>query len=174
MFMVECYRAQRRQSNRGADGMLLQSAEASCCATVIVLSPPRSRPFPACRYNSGMPPARRTSRSLTELFAAWREGDGRALDVALHTALAELQSMAAQRMHRNADLTLTPAGVAERSDDPRDAKRQTLQQSRALYATMSLRMRTVLVDLMPVPATRNKRGGAQYVTLTHSGIAETR
>jgi RNA polymerase sigma factor (TIGR02999 family) len=112
------------------------------------------------------------SRSLTELLADWRAGDGQALDAALQRALSELQSMAAGRMHRNADLTLTPAELLN------EAVIHVLQSSKHFnnrahfFATMSLHMRTVLVDYARARHAGKRGSGAVRVTLTHSGLGE--
>ncbi|MBL8513961.1 MAG: sigma-70 family RNA polymerase sigma factor [Betaproteobacteria bacterium] len=113
-----------------------------------------------------------SSRSLTELLAAWREGDGRALDAALQTALTELQSMAAQRMHRNADLTLTPAELLNEAMIHVMQSGKHFNNRAHFYATMSLHMRTVLVDYARARHAGKRGGGAVHVTLTHSGLAE--
>jgi RNA polymerase sigma factor (TIGR02999 family) len=125
------------------------------------IDPPSNHPAPA-----------NATRSLTALLAAWRAGDGQALEAVMQTALQQLQSMAAGRMQRNADLTLTPAELLN------EAVIHVMQSSKAFnnrahfFATMSLHMRTVLVDYARARHAGKRGSGAVHVTLTQSGAAE--
>lgn len=109
-----------------------------------------------------------TQSSLTVLLDKWRQGDGRALDKVIAQALAELQRMAASRMRQNADLTLSPADLLNEAV-VRLMEGETSYKNRAhFFATVSLHMRTVLVDHARARHARKRGGGAVHVTLSHA------
>jgi len=98
--------------------------------------------------------------SLTSLLDAWRHGDGAALAGVLDSAYAELRRIAAKRLAQaNGSATLTPTELLHESA-VRILEGATHWQSRAhFYASMSVCMRSILVDHARARKSR-KHGGA--------------
>lgn len=84
---------------------------------------------------------------LTALIEAWHQGDGRACRQLFDSAYAELKQIAAQRLrHAGADLTLTPTVLLHEAW-LRVAGQNIGWKDRAhFFASMSLYIRSVLVD----------------------------
>ena len=100
------------------------------------------------------------SPALTSLLDAWRRGDGAALAGVLDCAYAELRRIAAQRLAKaSGAATLTPTELLHESA-LRILEGTTSWQSRAhFYASMSVCMRSILVDHARARQSA-KRGGA--------------
>ncbi len=98
--------------------------------------------------------------SLTFLLDAWRGGDGAALADVLECAYDELRRIAGQRLAQsNGAATLTPTELLHESA-VRILEGANHWQSRAhFYASMSLCMRSILVDHARARQSR-KHGGA--------------
>jgi len=94
------------------------------------------------------------------LLDAWRHGDGAALAGVLDSAYAELRRIAAKRLAQaNGSATLTPTELLHESA-VRILEGATHWQSRAhFYASMSVCMRSILVDHARARKSR-KHGGA--------------
>lgn len=110
---------------------------------------------------------------LTELLQAWRKGDGAAFDRVIESAHAELHRMAEGRLRGdNALVTLVPTELLNEAivrvmDSPPD-----LANRAHFFATMSLLMRSVLVDRARARLADKRGAGAVKVTLTESAFGE--
>ena len=117
-------------------------------------------------------PPQPTQSSLTLLLSRWRQGDGRALEQVMVRAFAELQRMASSRVRQNTDLTLSPSDLLNEAVI-RLLEGETDFQNRAhFFATVSLHMRTVLVDHARARHAGKRGGGAIHVTLSHASQDE--
>ncbi len=110
---------------------------------------------------------------LTSLLQAWREGEGAAFSEVFSLAYEELKRIAAQRLrHSGRDLTLTPT-VLVHEVYMRVVQAPVAFKDRAhFYASMSLYIRSALVD--HARASRSdKRGGVQMrVSLSELQLGE--
>ena len=111
--------------------------------------------------------------SLTILLHAWKAGDGKAFENVINSMHAELMRMAAGRLRgSNALVSLSPVellheAIARVMESPPDV------ENRAHFlATMSLLMRSVLVDRARERLADKRGGGALNVTWTDSGHGE--
>jgi RNA polymerase sigma factor (TIGR02999 family) len=103
---------------------------------------------------------------LTELLHAWRKGDGAAFEKVFKSAHAQLRKMAGGRLRGENDLvTLFPTellheAVVRVMDSPPD-----LANRAHFFATMSLLMRSVLVDHARARLANKRGAGAVKVVL---------
>lgn len=110
---------------------------------------------------------------LTQLLQAWREGDGAAFGRVIESAHAELHRMAEGRLRGdNSLVTLVPTELLNEAivrvmDSPPD-----LANRAHFFATMSLLMRSVLVDRARARLADKRGAGAVKVTLTESAFGE--
>ena len=102
--------------------------------------------------------------SLTDLLDAWRAGDGAAYAPIFDQAYAQLKQIAAQRL-QGAAATLSPTEMMHEAV-LRVMDAQVQWQNRAhFFASMSLYMRSVLVDHVRSRQSDRRGGGALHVTL---------
>lgn len=106
--------------------------------------------------------------SLTVLLSKWREGDGRALDSVISQTFAELQRMAVNRLRSASDLTISPADLINEAVIRLMEAEPGFQNRAHFFATISLYMRTVLVDHARARRADKRGGGAVHVTLSHA------
>ena len=109
---------------------------------------------------------------LTILLEEWRKGDGKALEDVIAFAFAQLKLMAAHRVQNNAGLTISPLELLNEAVI-RLMESETNFKNRAhFFATISLHMRSILVDHARARQT-NKRGcGAIHITLNNDDSGE--
>ena len=105
--------------------------------------------------------------ALTDLLQSWRQGEGAAYREIIHLAYEQLKQIAAQRLSvHGSDLTLTPTellhdALLRVSEAPRD------WVDRAhFYASMSLFIRSTLVDYARSRAALKRGERAQHVSLS--------
>jgi len=107
--------------------------------------------------------------SLTDALAAWRAGDGAAYAQIFEQAYVQLKQIAAQRLQGAAEVvTLSPTEMMHEAVlRVMDAGLQW--QNRAhFFASMSLYMRSVLVDHVRSRQSDRRGGGVLHVTLGQS------
>jgi RNA polymerase sigma factor (TIGR02999 family) len=109
---------------------------------------------------------------LTALLQAWRDGEGAAFAAVFSLAYTELKQIAAQRLRQSgSDLTLTPTILVHEVylrvvQAPVDFKNRA-----HFYASMSLYIRSVLVDHARAGRADKRGGGGVRVSLSeiHAG-----
>lgn len=106
---------------------------------------------------------------LTQLIAAWRAGDGSAFEALLEATLDELRAIAGARLgEQPVTPTWTPQELVH------EAVLRMLERAPAatnrlhFFATVSLMMRSILVDHARARIAAKRGGGAVAVTLTDS------
>ena len=117
------------------------------------------------------PPGVPTTTPLTILLHAWQQGDGAAFATLFDQVYTQLKRIAAQRLREvGGDSTLAPTellheAVLRIADAPKD------WQNRAhFFASMSLYIRSVLVDHARARATEKRGGRNLHVTLTGANL----
>jgi RNA polymerase sigma factor (TIGR02999 family) len=131
-----------------------------------------------------------TSSSLTQILNRWRDGDASAFDRVQKEVMHDLTKMAESRMRGEDNATITPADLLNEallvimeqgfhSADRETASALTtpvdevMWKNRAhFFATISLHMRTILVDRARARRADKRGGGAVHVTLSHALNAE--
>jgi RNA polymerase sigma factor (TIGR02999 family) len=111
-------------------------------------------------------PTTSQASSLTDLLDAWRAGDGAAYAQIFEQAYTQLKQIAAQRLQGAAEVvTLSPTEMMHEAV-LRVMDAQVQWQNRAhFFASMSLYMRSVLVDHVRSRQSDRRGGGALHVTL---------
>jgi RNA polymerase sigma factor (TIGR02999 family) len=114
-----------------------------------------------------------TAIPLTQYLRAWQDGDRQGLERAVEALHAELRRMAASRLRGDGGVvTLTPGDLLNEAilrvmqSPPAFANRAHFR------ATMSLLMRSVLIDHARERLAQKRGGGAVFMTLTETGIGE--
>jgi RNA polymerase sigma factor (TIGR02999 family) len=105
---------------------------------------------------------------LTQLLQAWSAGDGGAFDAVLRDSHAQLQRIAAERLRNGGPLTLTARDVLQEALVDMLENPLSLKDRAHFFATMSLKMRAVVIDHARARAADKRGGGALQVTLTDS------
>lgn len=105
---------------------------------------------------------------LTEWLSAWRAGDGQAFEAVIQACYAELRGMAGERLARQGPLTLTAhdllhEALARVMTGPTDFRNRA-----HFLATLSLLMRSILVDHARARSAEKRGGGLARVTLTEA------
>ena len=107
--------------------------------------------------------------SLTTLLHAWRDGDGKAFEKVIESAHAELKRMAEGRLRgENALVTLVPTELLHEAIARVMESPPKLENRAHFFATMSLLMRSILVDRARARLAEKRGGGALNVTWTDS------
>ena len=110
---------------------------------------------------------------LTQLLQSWQRGDGQAFARLFERVYAQLKDIAAQRLREaHGASTLTPTELLHEAvlrvvDSPMDWKNRA-----HFFATMSLLVRSALVDHARARIALKRGGNAVRVTLTHADIGE--
>jgi len=105
--------------------------------------------------------------ALTDLLQAWRQGEGAAYQQIIHLAYAQLKQIAAQRLGQNGrELTLTPTellhdALLRVAEAPRDWSNRA-----HFYASMSLFIRSTLVDYARARQAIKRGDGSEHVSLS--------
>jgi RNA polymerase sigma factor (TIGR02999 family) len=113
------------------------------------------------------------SASLTNLLQAWQLGDGAAFSEVFEQVYGQLKKIAAQRLRDVAgDSTLSPTELLHEAvlrivDAPKDWKNRA-----HFFATMSLTIRSTLVDHARTQASEKRGGGQFQITITDSAMGE--
>jgi RNA polymerase sigma factor (TIGR02999 family) len=114
-----------------------------------------------------------TGAPLTTFLHAWKEGDREAFDKLIASAHAELKRMAEARLRgENALVTLMPAELLHEAVVRVMESQPALANRSHFFATMSLLMRSVLVDRARARLAEKRGGGALNVTWTDSAHGE--
>lgn len=106
-------------------------------------------------------------RALTALLQSWREGEGAAYHEIIGLAYAQLKQIAAQRLGQGGrDLTLTPTellhdALLRVAEAPRDWSNRA-----HFYASMSLFIRSTLVDYARSRQALKRGDAVQHVSLS--------
>jgi len=109
--------------------------------------------------------------SLTTLLRAWRAGDGAAFEQIIDQAHAELRRMARGRLAGN-QITLVPTELLNEAVIKVMQSPPDLANRAHFFATMSLAMRSILVDRARERLAEKRGGGALNVTWTDSAHGE--
>ena len=111
--------------------------------------------------------------SLTELLQSWQQGDGSAFASVFERAYGQLRDIAAQRLrqHRGAH-TLAPTELLHEAvlrviDGPMDWKNRA-----HFFATMSLHIRSALVDHARARGASKRGGDEMRVTFTGLNVGD--
>src|SRR5215470_13711182 len=106
--------------------------------------------------------------SLTILLQSWRQGSGSAFGTLIDQVYDQLRAMAAKRLHQGRGLaTLSPTELVHEAllgvmPAPGDFKNRV-----HFFATMSLAIRSILVDHARARSTSKRGRGLVHVTLSH-------
>ena len=103
---------------------------------------------------------------LTELLQAWSAGHVGAFDAVLRDSHAQLQRMAAERLRSSGPITLTARDVLQEALMGMLENPISLKDRAHFFATMSLKMRAVVIDHARARAADKRGGGALQITLT--------
>jgi RNA polymerase sigma factor (TIGR02999 family) len=110
---------------------------------------------------------------VTELLQSWQRGDAAAFSEVMASAFGELQRMAASRLRGGSGLvTLVPGELVNEAVLRLMETSPSLVNRAHFFATMSLMMRSILVDRARERQADKRGGGAVAVTLTESGFGE--
>lgn len=109
-----------------------------------------------------------SSPDLTRLLRAWRDGDGQVFSVVIEEAYPALKRIAARRVgERGGAVTLSPTELVHEAALGMMRSPMDFADRAHFYATMSLAMRSILVDHARARAA-DKRGGDEVrVSLSH-------
>jgi RNA polymerase sigma factor (TIGR02999 family) len=120
-----------------------------------------------------MPTEPRSAPVLTDLLLSWKRGEGAAFAQVIDQVYAQLKLIAAQRLRQSgSDLTLTPTellhdAVLRVADAPMDWKNRA-----HFFASMSLFIRSALVDHARARQAAKRGGRPVHVTLSHADAGE--
>lgn len=105
---------------------------------------------------------------LTQVLSEWHQGDADALGAVFELAERELRSIARQRvLSMNQDrCSVTPADLLQEAMLKVLQSRPEFKNSRHFLATMSLMMRSILVDAVRAAMAQSRGGGGTQVTYT--------
>lgn len=107
---------------------------------------------------------------LTDLLHAWKAGDGRAFEAVVQASHERLRQMAGERLQGGGHFTLTARDVLQEALAGIWEHPVALKDRSHFFATMSLKMRAVVIDHARARAAQKRGGGALQVTLT-DGLA---
>jgi len=103
---------------------------------------------------------------LTQFLVDWQRGDGAAFAHLFDSAYAELKQMAAQRIaHVAGDATLTPTELLHEAVVRVMGSAITWQNRAHFFASMSIYMRSILIDHARARLSDKRGNGAMHVTL---------
>lgn len=103
---------------------------------------------------------------LTQFLQAWEQGDGAAFAHLFDGAYAELKQVAAQRIAQVAgDATLTPTELLHEAVVRVMGSAITWQNRAHFFASMSIYMRSILIDHARARLSDKRGHGAMHVTL---------
>lgn len=112
-----------------------------------------------------------SAKSLTEWLTAWRAGDGRAFAGVLDASYGELRQIAAERLARSGPLTLTAHDLLHEALAKVMVGKPDFRNRAHFAATLSLLMRSIVVDHARARAADKRGGHLARVTLTET-VAE--
>jgi RNA polymerase sigma factor (TIGR02999 family) len=117
-----------------------------------------------------------TKSSLTVLLNRWQQGDADAFSRVLNEVMRDLEKMAESRMRGEDRATIQPNDLlnealirvmeSKQTDDDMAARVGVWKSRSHFFATMSLHMRSVLVDRARARQADKRGGGAVHVTLS--------
>lgn len=113
-----------------------------------------------------------SNHGLTALLHSWQHGDGVAFAQLFERVYAQLKQIAARRLRGESGNTLTPTELLHEAvlrvlDAPMDWKNRA-----HFFATMSLHIRSTLVDHARARLASKRGGGALRITLSHAELGE--
>lgn len=111
--------------------------------------------------------------SLTTLLHAWREGNGSAFSELIDKVYAQLRSIAANRLRQmQASATLSPTELLHEALIGIMPSGMAFENRAHFFATMSLAIRSVLVDHARARLAQKRGGDLFRVTLTNADAGE--
>lgn len=112
-------------------------------------------------------------KSLTVLLQAWREGDGSAYASLFEGAYAELKQIASQRIGvGQSNATLSPTALVNEAVVRVMGSQLRWEDRNHFFASMSLYMRTILIDHARARLSDKRGGKALHVTLDQIELGE--
>ncbi len=106
-------------------------------------------------------------QSLTQLLDDWQQGDGAAYSAVFEQAYLELRRIARQRIHAmGADITLSPTELVHEAVLRVMSTELNWNDRNHFFASLSLYMRSVLVDRARARASLKRGGGATHLALS--------
>lgn len=114
----------------------------------------------------------RSNPDLTHLLHAWRSGDGRAFSVLIDEAYAALKQMAVRRLGNHAAATLSPTELVHETALGMMQSPMDFANRAHFFATMSLAMRSILVDRARARAAEKRGGRDVQVSLSRAGFGD--
>jgi RNA polymerase sigma factor (TIGR02999 family) len=113
-----------------------------------------------------------SNQPLTQLLREWQAGDGHAFEELLSRTFIELQRMAAGRLRHDSNITISPSELLNEAVIKLMQGESDFHNRAHFFATVSLHMRTVLVDHARARHAGKRGGGAIHVTLTNASSFE--
>jgi RNA polymerase sigma factor (TIGR02999 family) len=143
-----------------------------CAALVPFLPPllPSAAPLETSRVAPTLDPPR---GSLTLLLHAWRQGSGTAFGTLIDQVYDQLRALTAKRLHQIGNfITLSPTELIHEAllgvmQAPREFENRV-----HFFATMSLAVRSILVDHARARSAGKRGGGLLRVTLSNVVLGE--
>lgn len=106
------------------------------------------------------------SRSLTALLEAWRGGEGAAYGTLFEQAYTELKQIASQRLgSAPSSATLSPTELVHEAAMRVIGNQLSWKDRNHFFASMSMIMRSVLIDRARARLSQKRGGNAVHVTL---------
>ncbi len=105
------------------------------------------------------------SRSLTALLEAWRGGEGAAYGALFEQAYAQLKLIANQRIGSAPCATLSPTELVHEAAMKVIGNQLSWKDRNHFFASMSMIMRSVLIDRARARLSQKRAGHAVHVTL---------
>lgn len=120
-----------------------------------------------------MPETRVSEQPLTQLLQAWKQGDGVAFARLFDHAYAELKQVAARRIAQVAgNATLTPTELLHEVVVRAMDHTMTWQNRAHFFASMSVAMRSVLIDHARARLSDKRGQGAVHLTLGQAEVGD--
>ena len=114
-----------------------------------------------------MQPQDNANKDLTTLLRAWREGSGSAFDEAIERGYEELKRVAATRLRLSGGVaTLSPTELLHEAVLRILPGTMDFKNRAHFFATISLTVRSILVDHARARSAQKRGGGLLQVTLT--------
>ena len=106
------------------------------------------------------------SADLTTLLGAWRQGNGRAFESLASRTYDELKRIAEMRLRKNYDNAISPTEVLHEAVIRIAGNDMAFNDRAHFFATMSMLMRSVLVDHARARLAEKRGDSAQHLAMT--------
>ena len=114
-----------------------------------------------------------TNSDLTRLLREWRNGDGRVFSALIEQAYPALKRIAAHRVvHQNGAATLSPTELVHEAALGMMRSPMDFANRAHFFATMSLAMRSILVDHARARAADKRGGDGVQISLSHADAGD--